>query len=280
MRRQGYADLRSTGLALGMAAAMTVGATILSPGSWAETSEEKGRKIAQESDRRDLGWGNSKVSLKMILKNAHGQSSVRELRQQSLENPDSSDGDKSISLFDKPRDVEGTAFLSFTHILEPDDQWLYLPALKRVKRISSSNKSGPFMGSEFAYEDLTSFEVEKYKYEWLRDEPCDTEGTLTCFVVKQFPLYENSGYTSRIAWIDQTEYRAMKTEFYDRKEELLKTLKFHGYKQYLGQYWRAAEMHMENHQTGKSTMLEFKDYEFKTDINEGDFSPRRLERLR
>lgn len=246
----------------------------------AETPEEKGLAIAKESDRRDLGWDNSRVSMKMILKNAHGQSSIRELRQQSLENDDPSEGDKSISLFDKPRDVEGTAFLSFTHILEPDDQWLYLPALKRVKRISSANKSGPFMGSEFAYEDLTSFEVDKFAYTWLRDEPCGKDNTMTCFVIHQVPKYENSGYTKRIVWIDRAEYRPIKIEFYDRKEELLKTLEYRDYKQYLDQYWRSSEMEVVNHQTGKSTVLEFEDYEFRTDIDEGDFSPRRLERLR
>jgi hypothetical protein len=56
------------------------------------------------------------------------------------------DGDKSLSIFDSPRDVKGTALLTFTHALESDEQWLYLPALKRVKRISFSNKSGPFLG--------------------------------------------------------------------------------------------------------------------------------------
>jgi len=58
-------------------------------------------------------------------------------------------------------DVKGTVVLTFSHGLKPDEQWIYLPALKRVKRISSSNKSGPFMGSEFAYEDIGSWEVKK-----------------------------------------------------------------------------------------------------------------------
>ncbi|NIT13503.1 MAG: outer membrane lipoprotein-sorting protein, partial [Candidatus Dadabacteria bacterium] len=98
-------------------------------------------------------------------------------------------GDKSITVFDEPRDIEGTALLSHTKILDPDDQWLYLPAVKRVKRISSKNKSGPFVGSEFAYEDLLSQEVDKYNYKWLKDEKC---GDLECHVVERYPLYENS----------------------------------------------------------------------------------------
>ena len=117
-------------------------------------------------------------------------------------------------MFDKPRDVKGTAFLSFSHAVGADDQWLYLPALKRVKRIASRNKSGPFMGSEFAYEDLSSFEVEKYTYKFLRDETC--EGG-TCYVVEQYPVDKNSGYTRRVVWLDHNEYRVWKIDFYDRK---------------------------------------------------------------
>ena len=107
------------------------------------------------------------------------------------------DGDKSLTVFDSPRDVKGTAFLSHTHATEPDEQWLYLPALKRVKRISSRNKSGSFMGSEFAYEDISSQELEKYRYKWLRDETLDDRHTV---VVEYYPVYENSGYTRQIVW--------------------------------------------------------------------------------
>ena len=89
-----------------------------------------------------------------------GQESRRQLRVQVLEVSD--DGDKSLFVFDEPRDVQGTAFLIHAHREDADDQWLYLPALKRVKRISSANRSGSFMGSEFAYEDMTAQEVEKF----------------------------------------------------------------------------------------------------------------------
>lgn len=243
----------------------------------AETPEEKGIAIAEEIDRRDLGFQNSSTHLKMILTNRHGESSSRQLRLLTLEVPEKELGDKSLTIFDQPRDIEGTAFLSFTKILESDDQWLYLPALKRVKRISSANKSGPFVGSEFAYEDLLSFEVAKYDYRWLRDEPC---GDLTCFVVERFPLYENSGYTRQVTWVDQQEYRIMKIEFYDRKNALLKTLVQGEYNQYLGQYWRAHRLFMENHQTGKATELLFDQWAFRDKVNERDFNPNRLKRLR
>ena len=126
----------------------------------ASSSEEKGLAIANMADFRDTGWKDSEAEMKMILRNRRGDTSERKVRVRSMEVL--GDGDKGLSIFDTPRDVKGTAVLTWSHSLTPDDQWLYLPALKRVKRISSKNKSGPFMGSEFAYEDIASHEVDKY----------------------------------------------------------------------------------------------------------------------
>ncbi len=254
-------------------------ASALAVGTWAgaETPEEKGLAIIVEADKRDLGWGDSESTMRMVLRNKQGQESTRQLRQAALEVPEKGFGDRGLTIFDSPKDVEGTALLSHTKVLEPDDQWLFLPALKRVKRISSKNKSGPFVGSEFAYEDLLSQEVEKYTYKWLRDEAC---GDLQCFVVEAYPEYENSGYTRQIVWIDQTEYRVQQIDFYDRKDSRLKTLTYHGYNEYLGQYWRPSELRMVNHQTGKSTDLFFDDWKFQTGQQEAKFTPARLKRAR
>ncbi len=157
-------------IVLSLAAVIAI--TIPTVAEAAEDPVAKGEAVARESDRRDLGFGDTKVELRMILENRRGQTSERRLRIHTLEVPDEKDGDKSLVIFDVPRDIRGTALLSYSHILDPDDQWLYLPALKRVKRISSSNKSGPFVGSEFAYEDITAQELKKYSYKWLRSEPC------------------------------------------------------------------------------------------------------------
>ena len=126
-------------------------------GVLAETPEEHGLRIAQEADAYDTGFVDFTADMVMTLRNRKGQESVRQIRSRNLEV--SGDGDKAMSIFDQPADVKGTAMLTFSHGLEPDDQWLYLPALKRVKRISSRNKSGPFMGSEFAFDDLGSQEI-------------------------------------------------------------------------------------------------------------------------
>lgn len=248
---------------------------LLSPELHAETPQEKGLAISVEADKRDNGWGDQVADMEMILRNKQGDESHRSLHISTLEVQ--GDGDKSLTVFDNPKDIKGTAFLSYTHALEPDDQWLYLPALKRVKRISSANKSGPFVGSEFAYEDLTSQEIEKYHYNWLRDEELDGK---KCFVIERIPAYEHSGYTREIVWIDQEIYRPLKVEFYDRKNALLKTLTFKGYKQYLDKYWRADSMHMINHQTGKETLLNWKNYKFNNGLTDRDFDQNTLKRSR
>ena len=239
-------------------------------------AEEKGLAIATEADRRDSGFGDYTAKLRMILSNKQGEKSTREMRMMVLEVDH--DGDKSLTIFDSPRDVAGTAFLTYSHKTGDDDQWLYLPALKRVKRISSRNKSGSFMGSEFSYEDIASQEVEKYTYRYLRDE---TIAGVACFVSERIPVdKENSGYSRQIVWMDKEEYRPMKVEYFDRKNALLKTLAFHGYHQYAGRYWRAAGMEMINHQTGKGTVLQWSDYSFGVGLNDRDFDRNSLKRAR
>jgi outer membrane lipoprotein-sorting protein len=241
----------------------------------AQTPEEKGLAIAMEADLRDKGFGDSSATMKMILRNKQGDESTREVRVRSLEIE--GDGDKSMSIFDSPADVKGTAFLTFSHVNTPDDQWLYLPALKRVKRIASKNKSGPFMGSEFAYEDISSDEVEKYTYKYLRDETLEGIDT---FVIERDPVDVNSGYTRQVVWIDKAEYRPQKIDYYDRKNDHLKTLTFHEYRQYLDKYWRAMRYEMVNHQTGKSTTLLWEKYDFRTGLKDRDFDKNSLKRAK
>ncbi len=236
---------------------------------------KKGMDIAKEADKRDNGFGDSKVEMVMTLKNRQGQKSTRYIKTKTLEVR--GDGDKSITVFVKPRDVKGTALLTYSHPTGDDDQWLYLPALKRIKRISSSNKSGPFMGSEFAFEDIGSQEVDEYSYKYLKTEPCSLG---QCFVVEQKPNYKGSGYKKRIAWYGTKEYRLAKIDYFDRKKSKLKTLTYSEYKKYVGKYWRAHKLHMVNHQNGKSTELVFKNYKFQNGFSQAHFSRNSLKRAR
>ncbi len=239
--------------------------------------EARGLAIAKTSDALNLGFGDTRSEMRMVMTNANGDSSMRKLRFNTLENKNPKDGDWSMMIFDEPRDVSGTAMLTYAHILEPDEQWMFLPALKRVKRISSVNKSGPFMGSEFAFEDFSGQEVDKFSYKWLRDEPC---GTRTCHVNERRPLYEHSGYTRTISWTDTKDYQLRKVVYYDRKNALLKTLTFSDYRKYLNKYWRAHKLFMQNHVTKKTTSLEWDDFKFQSGLTAKDFTRNSLKRTR
>ena len=138
------------------------------------------------------------------------------------------------------------------------------------------NKSGPFVGSEFAFEDFTSLELNKYDYRFLRSEAC---GDLTCDVIERTPRYEHSGYTRQLTWIDQEVFQMRKVEFHDRRGDLLKTLTLNNYRNYDG-VWRSQRMAMVNHQTGKSTDFLYGDYTFDVGLDDGDFVKGRLARLR
>ena len=239
------------------------------------TPDDKGLRLAREASARNDGFGDFTAGMTMVLRDRHGRESIRQMRFKVLEVPE--DGDKSLFVFDQPRDVQGTALLTHAHVNAQDDQWLYLPALKRVKRISASTRSGSFMGSEFSYEDMSSPEVEEYTYKYLYDEPC---GELTCTVTEQVPLDQQSGYSRKIIWQDTGELRTWKMELYDRRGSHLKTLSFAGYRQYLDRYWRAAEQTMVNHLTGASTVLKWTDFRFRTDLSDSEFTQTALRRVR
>ncbi len=241
----------------------------------AQTSEDAGLQIAKDSRELDRGFGNYTAIQEMILRNKHGQESRRQLRVKVLEVE--ADGNKSLFVFDEPKDIRGTAFLVHSFKVKSDDQWIYLPALKRVKRISSSNKSGSFMGSEFSYEDMAQQEVEKFTYRYLRDEAC---GELMCTIVEQIPTDKKSGYRRQLFWRDKDELRVVRVEYFDRKDVHFKTLDVEDFQIFLDKYWRAGTMNMVNHVTGKSTTLIWSDYQFGTELNERDFSKTGLKRAR
>lgn len=240
----------------------------------------KGREVTAESIRRDTGFGDTLSQMTMTLLSDGSEVSQRSLRMSVLEGASDRAGDKSIIFFETPVDVQGTVLLTHTQILTPDDQWIFIPSIARVKRISSTNKSGPFLGSEFAYEDLTAQELGKYDYQWLRDEACPApDAAMQCYVVQRTPLYENSGYKRQIAWIDASEFLFRKIEFYNREDRLLKTLALGAYQRH-DKFWRPNEMVMTNHQNRRSTRLVVKSIRFKTGLTENDFTEQSMERLR
>jgi len=229
-------------------------------------------ELAQKSDAVMSGYSDAKSEMVMTLINANAQERQRTMKSMVLEKEG---GDKSLMEFLTPADVKGTKFLSYEHADKDDDQWLYLPALKRVKRIASKNKSGSFMGSEFSYEDLTAFNIDKYNYSGDAQEVV-VEGK-KMFKSERIPNSKNSGYTKQISWTTADTFLTMKVEYYDRKKELLKTAIFEDYKKIDG-IWRIGKITMTNHQNDKKTILVWKNETIKNGLKDKDFNKRVLKR--
>lgn len=240
------------------------------------TPEQQGRSIFEEADRRNSGYGDLEVELMMILRTARGAATQRNLRIKQLEVPD--DGDKMLVVFDTPADIRGTALLSHAHKVDDDDQWLFLPAIKRVKKIASRNKSGSFVGSEFSYEDLATPELEKYTYRYLRD---DVAQGVACFVVERVSVDEYSGYAKEHFWLDKEAYRVWRVDYFDHADRAVKLLTLSEYELYAQSFWKAGRMVMQNLLNRKSTELVWRNYEFRVGLDAvRDFSVNSLRRAR
>ena len=227
-------------------------------------------EVAKKSDTMTKGFENSMAQMEMILINANGEQSIRNLEMKTLEGED---GDKSISTFLSPADVKGTKTLTHEHLNRDDDQWIYLPALKRIKRIASSNKSGSFMGSEFSYEDIGNQNYQKFTYSGEAKEVM--LNGVACYQSDRVPNETNSGYTKQIIWVDKANFLVQQIEYYDRKYELLKTAKFLDHKQLQG-VWRVGRIEMKNHQNDKSTTLTWKKDKIKVGLTQDEFNKRVL----
>lgn len=265
---------RGMGLAAAFLALLVAG---MPSDAAAETDAEKGLAIVREAERRNQGWGDSIAEARMILRDRQGSASERRMELRSLEAGRGSDGGRTLLFFRSPPDVDGTALLTHAHTDRDDDQWLFLPEIRRVKRISGSGKAGSFMGSEFSYEDMRDAQIEKYQFRFEREEAC---GALRCFVVERRPRDEDSMYIRQLVWIDTAEYRTVKTAFFDRKNFHLKTLEIGDFRRYLDRYWRPHRLVMENHQTGKITELLWENYRFRQNLAMRDFEQTSLEWLR
>ena len=230
-------------------------------------------EVAQKSDAIMSGFEDANSKMTMTLINAKGQTRERTMKSKSLE---LDGGDKSLMEFLTPADVKGTKFLNYEHAKRDDDQWLYLPALKRVKRISSKNKSGAFMGSEFSYEDVSSFNIEKYDYK-SEDAKTSTLNNKEVYIVERYPNYKYSGYTKQISYVDTKTFLTLQVDYYDRKKSLLKSAYFSEYKLLDGVY-RNGKIHIKNFQNSKESILVWSNETIKNGFSNKDFHKRVLKK--
>lgn len=236
--------------------------------AFGQSAEERGLAIAREAERRGKGWKDSRAQAEMILRERGGGASRRRLETRAIELAGDDLDSKSLMVFRFPPDLDGTALLTHSYRRREDDQWLYLPDVRRVRRIAGGNKSGAFLGSEFSFEDMRDPQIEKYRYRYLRDEALAGQA---CFVLERVPTDPDSGYTRQIVWLDKAEYRTLQVQFFDRKSTLLKTMQVGDHRRHLGRIWRAHRINMVNHQTGKSTELIWHELSFPGNQREADF---------
>lgn len=216
---------------------------------------QEASSIMSKSREMRKGLTNSVTNVSMSIES--GEKTVtREMRQFILEV--TGDGNRTINVFSEPADVSGVSVLTHSSLNGDDKQWLFLPSVGRVKRISSSNRSGAFVGSDFAYEDLASFEVEKYSYESV--ERTDRAGR-DVFAVTYRPEYSGSGYRRIRAFIDTRHFQPVEIQYFNRRGEHFKTLALSQYKAYgNGRIWRPHRLVMSNHRNGSVTSIDFSDF--------------------
>ncbi|MGJ8602690.1 MAG: outer membrane lipoprotein-sorting protein [Marivita sp.] len=256
--------------------AATLGLAVLATGmAHAETAEQRGLRLATEASDRTGGYQDISSSGEMILKTSSGQSATRRFDSSWIST--GTDASRTLLVFRWPGDIRNTALLTHVYAGKNDDQWLFLPAMERVRRISGSGRSGSFVGSEFAYEDMVDQEVDKFSHTWVADERCPASGT--CHVIDRVPT-TNSGYSRQRIWLDAAELRLQQVQFFDRRGAHLKTLSISGYRKYNNRFWRASQMNMVNHLTGASTQLMWGDYQFNQGLSASEFTTNALKRIR
>jgi outer membrane lipoprotein-sorting protein len=236
-------------------------------------AQNKGREIAKKANATQRNFGDESVTSTMYLISASNDTVTRHLKNYTIERENQLD--YSIVQFLNPPDVRGTGLLTYQNPAGDDKQWLYLPELRRVKKISSSNKSGAFMASEFSYEDITGNTLDKFEYTFIGEE--ELNGQL-CYVVERVPNYENSGYLKIKSWYSKSDYLMQRNEYTDRKNTLLKVQTFFGWKKY-GSTYRSDRIEMQNLQTGKKSIIQFSERQMNTGLKENDFTKRSLQRI-
>jgi len=239
--------------------------------------EVTGLQIMQRVDNRDDGDDLTQTINQQLIDRRGG---VRQRYMVALRKDFGKDS-QSISYFLKPSNIRDTALLTYDYdgVVKDDDQWLYLPALKRVRRISSSDRGDYFMGTDFTFEDVKQTpELEDYNWTLSGSETIDGHD---CWVVQGVPktddLKKNLGYSKTVNYIRKDINLAIRINYWDRKGQKLKHFNATDVKQIQG-VWTATKMVMENTQTGHRTEMLFSDQKYNTGLSNRAFSERMLKR--
>jgi len=236
------------------------------------SQDVSGLQIVENVYNRAVGEDMT-ADLTMTLINSSGKERVRKIKQFSR---DFGEIEKKIMFFVKPADVKNTSFMTWGYDEEGknDDQWIYLPALKKTKRISSDSKSDYFMGSDFTYDDLGDRHPTQDTHTILREEELNGEA---CYVVESTPKDEDYMYSKTITWIIKDKWIGLKKDFYDEDEDLLKILTVEKFTDIKG-FLIIDHTEMKNVQKDHKTVMELKNIEVDTGISKSKFTERMMTR--
>ncbi|MCD4813048.1 outer membrane lipoprotein-sorting protein [bacterium] len=237
-------------------------------------SQEKisGLKIIENVYNRETG-NDMQGDLTMSLINSRGDQRVRKIKQFIK---DFGKMEKKIMFFVSPADVRNTSFMNwgYDEAGKNDDQWIYLPALKKVKRISSDSTSDYFMGSDFTYDDLGDRYPTDDTHKLVREEKTGDED---CYVVESISKNEEYMYSRTVSWIIKDKWISLKKDFYDEDGELLKTLTVKKYDK-IGSYWTILASEMRNVQKDHTTKMELDNVKLDTGLSANKFTERMMKR--
>jgi len=234
----------------------------------AQTGKEIAENVYNRATAKD-----GESDMKMTLINKKGNKRVRDLHQYFK---DYTDVEKKTLFFRSPADVKNTSFMNWSYDSadKNDDQWLYLPALKKVKRISSSNKDNEFMGSDFTYADMEKRHPDEDNHKLLKSETMNGED---CWVVEVTPVDEDDMYSKKITWISKAKLLPMKMDFYDEDGELLKALTINKIEK-VGGYWVITDELMHNVQKNHKTQILISNMKVDQGLSDSKFSQRAMKK--
>jgi outer membrane lipoprotein-sorting protein len=231
-----------------------------------------GQQIIENVYNRQTS-NDQQADLTMTLINFRSDQRVREIKQFTK---DFGAMEKKIMFFKSPADVRNTSFMNWSYDDEnkDDDQWIYLPALKRIKRISSDTKSDYFMGSDFTYDDLGDRHPSQDTHKLIGEEMINGEN---CYVVESIPKDEDYMYSKTVTWIIKDKWIGVKKDFYDEDEDLLKTLTVKKFEKISG-YWTILSTEMHNVQKNHTTRMQLDNVKIDTGIADNQFTERMMRR--
>lgn len=239
----------------------------------ASAAEMTGFEVAKKASENTLGFGGQAVDAMMELYEPGGRKSVSYIVSQLwLEAPDGRS--KSLVRFVAPADTKGTGLLTHEEKSGDESRWLYLPESRQVKQLAGSKKSASFKGTELAYEDMAFDVLNKYDYELKGEAVVDGR---PCYQVRSTPRYQDSGYKYVDICFDKERFVALSGDYYDRAGQLLKKQKITDYKK-IGGKWRSHVVEMHNVQTGRKTIVRFKNYKIGVKLPDTMFTVSHLQK--